>query len=70
MGNSNTIRSTKGVLETLKLKVSAVQWTPSVGPAQTLFGKVEIYDLTDLAIAINDLLAFKDRICPLSGGLR
>ena len=63
MGNSNTIKSTKGVLETLKSKVSAVQWTPSVGPVQALFGKVEIYDLTDLAIAINDLLAFKDRIC-------
>lgn len=64
MSNSNTIKSTKSVLETLKSKVAAVQWTPSGGGAAVaLFGKVEIYDLTDLAVAINDLLAFKDRIC-------
>jgi hypothetical protein len=62
MGNSNTAKSTKEVLTTLKTKLLAVPWTP--GPGGALLQHVEIFDMTDLALALNQLLMLKGhRVC-------
>lgn len=59
----NFTKSTVTVLNALKAKVAALQWTPSSGPAVAAFSKVAVFDLTDIVPALNELFAFGERVC-------
>ncbi len=59
----NSTKSTVTVLNALKTKLEAVQWTPTGGSATAVFQKVGIFDLTDIVPALNELFAFGERVC-------
>jgi hypothetical protein len=64
MANANTTKPTKDVLTTLKTKLAALQWTPTGGPAEAAFHHVEIFDMSDLVVALQELLALEGhRVC-------
>ena len=62
MSAANYTTPTVAALNAVKDKLVALQWTPPSGPAVAAFGNVALYDMTDLAQALRELLAFKDRV--------
>jgi hypothetical protein len=51
------------VLDVLKTKLEALRWTPEGGVAEPAFERVELFDLQELAKAIEELRVFKARAC-------
>jgi hypothetical protein len=61
----DTRTATRDVLLQLRTVLAALQWTnPPSGGAQVAFGNVQIFDMTDLGKALNELLMMdSDRVC-------
>lgn len=51
------------VLDALKAKLEALQWTPEGGSPEPAFGAVKLFDLSELDTAFEELLVFKQRAC-------
>ena len=55
--------NTLTVLNALKAKLEALQWTPQGGPAEAAFKRVDLFDISEIETAIEELFVFKDRVC-------
>ena len=63
MGNTYGFSNTNTALTALADKLTALQWTPEGGPAQNAFAKVALFDMTNLAVALRELMSYADRVC-------
>jgi hypothetical protein len=55
--------NTLTVLNALKAKLEALQWTPQAGPAEAAFKRVDLFDISEIETALEELFVFKDRVC-------
>lgn len=63
--NSMAFKPTITVLNVLKARLEALQWTPPGEGAEPepAFERVELFDMSDLEAALRELLVFKGRCC-------
>lgn len=51
------------VLTLLKERIEGLTWTQAGGVAEAAFQRVELFDVSELELALEELLVFKDRAC-------
>jgi hypothetical protein len=64
MSNNYGFTDTNAALQLLLAKLTALQWQPPApGAPQPAFSKVALFDLSDLVVALRELMSFENRIC-------
>ena len=61
--NTYGFSATNTALDKLVADLQAIEWTPLSGPVQSAFNKVSLFDMSNLAVALRELMTFVGRVC-------